>query len=113
MKKNGLFFIGTPQIYFLKYVWRGTINLFMNLFAMHTKLANNFLSSDFHTLSYNPHTEFLLSITIWLSYSFWGVKLKYVINTIIYLTLLYFWFCRMGWICETDLIGFRKKIGEW
>ncbi len=61
----------------------------------------------------NPHTEFLLSITIWLSYPFWGVKLKYVINTIIYLTLLYFWFCRMGWICETDLIGFRKKIGEW
>jgi len=48
MKKGRLFFIRTPQFFF---------------------------STDFHTLFYNPHTEFLLPFIFQLSHLYGRVKL--------------------------------------
>jgi len=69
--------------------------------------------AHFLTLSYNPHTEFLFPITYRLSHLFGRVKLKYIINTISYLTLINRWFYKIGWIYKTDLICFRKKNWKW
>jgi hypothetical protein len=62
MKKIGLFLIRIPQTHFIEYVSRNAINILMYVFALHTKLAYNIFSSDFHTLSYNRYIEFFFKL---------------------------------------------------